>query len=268
MTSVIRFSLEDFNKFKTNDLLEINLVKKMNPPKKVFFGNQKSNTVSDFFCRIPEYMDISIIKKKLFKYLNLINESNFEKIKNNILGMLIKDDIKYFLLTEIFNKAINQEIYMDVYLKIFKELITDKEYGEELKKCYQEILKENIKKLSTKIESINPDKDYDGFCKSLKNRKIYNNIYIFIAKTYLLKLYLINNKQLYSLINNLFEQINISTKEENEMNLIVLKNILNSINNKKIFYKFQKQIDDIKNNKELINNRGKFVIYDILDNFK
>jgi hypothetical protein len=107
--SVIRYSLDFINSLESNEMIDISLIKKMNPSKKNFIGGR--NTVSDFFCRIPEHMDEKTIKRKLSKYLNMINESNFDKILNNILGMLIKDDIKGFLLNHIFNTATKQEIY-------------------------------------------------------------------------------------------------------------------------------------------------------------
>jgi hypothetical protein len=200
MSAVIRYSFEFLNKNKSNDMLDLSIIKKLNPVKEFQRSNNK-----DFLCRVPEFMDKDIIKRKLSKNLNKLSESNFENIKNNIFGMLIKDDIKYFLLEELFNNAIKQFIYLDLYLRIFKDLIKDKDYGEELKSNYKDILEKKIDSMINKIEDVNPDTDYYKFGKTLENKEILKNIYVFIAKTYKEKLYLINNKQLYGLIKNLIE---------------------------------------------------------------
>jgi hypothetical protein len=70
------------------------------------------------------------------------------------------------------------------------------------------------------------------------------------------------------MLQDIISNINNGEKTENEMNITILKSLLINVKNKGLYNNYKEKINEIRGNKEKINNRGKFMLLDISDYYK
>ena len=232
-----RYTLSDFNNiFKNtglislpNNIIEIihNLSGKVGAPEYIKTP-QFSKSISTINRRKKKYIEtknddwVTIrtfqtteFKKKdgieyninlIRKYLNMITNNTYIKIKDNIINEIksidsSKNDLDY-LCREIFKIIIENTVYSDVYAKLYKDLI--EEFS-----IFNDILLSNFKKfelLFESIEYVDPEKDYNKFCEINKENEIRRSICIFYIN--LMKENIIEKAAITSILLNLFNMLN------------------------------------------------------------
>lgn len=173
---------------------------------------------------------------KLRSYINRISEKNYEQIYKEIITILdelnLKEDKDINLVCEaIYNIATSNRFYSELYAQLYCELI---ERFPILKTMSSNKMKTFID-LFNDIKYVDPDKDYDVFCKiNADNEK---------------------RKSLGCFLLNLVKKHILDKKEYTEITCNLLKKLLNSIHdNEKA-----NEINEITENISLMYNKEIFI---------
>lgn len=212
----------------------------------------------------PSEEDAKEIKKIIFLLLNKITKTNIKETITIIKEKMINDDVKHYVLSCIFNQAIQQSMFCELYVELFKML--SKQYKKEIIL----IINEKQKMLLSDYEENKAyDDDYDSFCSYLKNKELYKNIYNFMTLMYQEKL--ITKKIFNEYLKVLFDNLNknISDNELRSIFLESIKTIFTLIRDEKIYAKYKTKINNTLNylseNKKM---REKFILLDIIEKYK
>ena len=223
---------------------------------------RKDITKDSFVFRAPEKAEAEEIKKIIKVQLNKLSASNIDNIVEKMKKLMINDNMTYFIISCIFNQAIQESMFCKLYIELFNKIA--KQHKKILMKIIEE-KKELINKTLIEMEDV---ESYDDFCDFLKNKKTLSGIYLFITEMYKAKL--INKKILEGYLTTLFN--NIKKNMDNDYRTIFIEcinKILIDLNNKTTFKKYQKRIEKIltyvEENKKM---REKFMVMDILEKYK
>ncbi len=201
--------------------------------------NKRDNSDHDKIFKKTEINNKTGIEKdinKLRSYINRISEKNYEQIYKEIITILdelnLKEDKDINLVCEaIYNIATSNRFYSELYAQLYSELI---ERFPILKTMSSNKMKTFIE-LFNDIKYVDPEKDYDVFCKiNADNEK---------------------RKSLGCFLLNLVKKDILDKKEYTEITCNLLKKLLNLIDdNEKL-----NEINEITENISLMYNKEIFI---------
>lgn len=185
---------------------------------------RRSTKVNRFIMsRNPDNLDIeelqNEVKKNMRGLLNKVTRSNLGKMKdkiNEIINLLnkVKNPNNKFkvhksLMIILLNKAIVEKSYLSLYAIILQDIIkkVNLDYREYIDNLFIDMKKANMKN--------NFSKDYDTFCKQLKDKNKFVNLFMFIAELYKLDMIemVLIKKYLMILINKITKSKDIQSLE-------------------------------------------------------
>lgn len=272
-----------------NKIMAANINTNRRKKKGTEFNNNEWESIRSFkTTEFKNKNDSENTSNLIRKYLNMITNNTYQKLKDNIIKELktvdsttndsttddsTTDDLNN-RCNEIFKIIIENTLYSDIYAKLYKDLIN--EFA-----IFNDILFEKFKDfelLFKTIEYNDPEKDYNKFCENNKNNEIRRSTCVFYIN--LMKENIIDEKQIGKIILNLFDYLNelISMKikkniidEISELLYIMIINSYNHLNksNKEIsnmIYNNIIKITQMKCKDESgITNKCIFKHMDILD---
>jgi len=167
-----------------------------------------------------------IIVDKIRSNLNKLTKDNYELIKTEIIDLINNDvDTNKEMLKEvvtcIFDIGKTNFFWSDIYAKLYKDL-SDKFHLNEIYKVdintYTELFKD--------IEYVDPDDDYNSFCKNNKineNRKAFSKFLTFIMMEGLIEVSIVKN-----IVVDLLSKFNTFLNDKNKVHELdeVIANIL------------------------------------------
>ena len=170
--------------------------------------------------------DTDIIVDKIRSNLNKLTKDNYELIKTEIVDLINNDvDTNKEMLKEvvtcIFDIGKTNFFWSDIYAKLYKDL-SDKFHLNEIYKVdintYTELFKD--------IEYVDPDDDYNSFCKNNKineNRKAFSKFLTFIMIEGLIEVSIVKN-----IVVDLLSKFNTFLNDKNKLHELdeVVANIL------------------------------------------
>jgi hypothetical protein len=170
--------------------------------------------------------DTDIIVDKIRSNLNKLTKDNYELIKTEIIDLINNDvDTNKEMLKEvvtcIFDIGKTNFFWSDIYAKLYKDL-SDKFHLNEIYKVdintYTELFKD--------IEYVDPDDDYNSFCKNNKineNRKAFSKFLTFIMMEGLIEVSIVKN-----IVVDLLSKFNTFLNDKNKVHELdeVVANIL------------------------------------------
>jgi len=170
--------------------------------------------------------DTDIIVDKIRSNLNKLTKDNYELIKTEIIDLINNDvDTNKEMLKEvvtcIFDIGKTNFFWSDIYAKLYKDL-SDKFHLNEIYKVdittYTELFKD--------IEYVDPDDDYNHFCKNNKineNRKAFSKFLTFIMMEGLIEVSIVKN-----IVVDLLNKFNTFLNDKNKVHELdeVVANIL------------------------------------------
>lgn len=206
---------------------------------------RRSTRVNRFImARNPDNLDLEKlqdeVKKSMRGLLNKVTRSNLEKMTdkiNEIINLLnkVKNPNNKFkvhklLMIILLNKAIGEKSYLSLYSKILQDIINkvNLDYREYIDNLFIDMKKANMKN--------DFSKDYDIFCKQLKDKDKFVNLFMFIGELYKLDMIemVLIKKYLMILINRI-----VHTKDnqsiEMESNATCIKQLLFVCENKDLY---------------------------------
>ena len=170
--------------------------------------------------------DTDIIVDKIRSNLNKLTKDNYELIKTEIIDLINNDvDTNKEMLKEvvtcIFDIGKTNFFWSDIYAKLYKDL-SDKFNLNEIYKVdintYTQLFKD--------IEYVDPDDDYNSFCKNNKineNRKAFSKFLTFIMMEGLIEVSIVKN-----IVVDLLNKFNTFLNDKNKVHELdeVVANIL------------------------------------------
>lgn len=240
------------------------------------------------------------MKKEIFKPTIMEKKEGLEEELDNLRSLLNKlvdnnyDDQKIKIM-ECINKIVNiddQEKYKKILQRFYSVVINNKRYSKSYSKVFsimldsylsfEEYQYEYIDKYNESINNIqyvNPDEDYDEYCRINKINSQRKTLLCFIISCVDCEIYSFN--ELLQIINNLFTMLENNLKNEQKQNINeeIVENIFTFLQNGKdlILNEVCKYdlIDKIKyysmlNTKDNLgySSRMKFKMMDIIDLYK
>jgi len=213
--------------------------------------------------------------------LNKLVENNYEEQKDKIIDCVksifdIDDDEKYIKVMERFyTLVINNQRYSKTYSQVYLILLDKYIVLEE----YQSIFINRYNDIIHKIEYIDPDENYDEYCRINKLNFQRKCLLSFIISCVECEIYSFN--ELLHIINGLFDMLDNNLKSANHQNINeeIVENIftvmqqgrhliLNEVCKYDIIDKIKNySILNLKDNSGY-SNRMKFKMLDILDLYK
>jgi len=152
--------------------------------------------------------------------LNKLSNKNVDTQKTVIIQLIHqtiteskeKDEDLHKIAQIIFDIASSNKFYSEIYAELYKELITEfSVFNDKL-----ENLIENYKESLNNICAVDPNVDYDGYCKYTKTNDLRKAMITFIVN--LTKVKVINNELVLNLIMYLFENVSQKAQESNKTN--------------------------------------------------
>lgn len=214
--------------------------------------------------------------------LNKLSDKNYDKQKNKVLELmsqlmnnnLFNEEEKQKVVKLIFSIASTNKFYSKIYAQLYKDLI-------HFYSCMKNILYsevENYKGLFETIEYIEPDKDYEQYCKNNKTNETRRALTSFIVNLAILDIVPLDT--VVSLLQHLKDKTKSMIQDEKQLNIVceITENIfILIVQSKEIlkngnkdtydeiyeFVKFMKSLKP-KENKGL-NNKTIFKYMDIFD---
>jgi len=218
------------------------------------------------------------VKKERLEELKTFNKAELEKQINGNLNKLTKDNIKPitilikaileekkdilldYTVKNLLNKAISQPVFCDLYAEVYQNFHSD-----ESKAVFDKIFKDLIDLLENKYENSMLDKNYDLFCKNVQDKTRFIGLFNFITSLYHINI--VNRETLGFYIDYLFNKLE-SEDTDTEKYVECLCKFFTKINDKKIFEEKLEVLKRLRNEKERISARYRFMIMDLLDLYK
>ena len=209
----------------------------------------------------PHKEDAEKIKKMIFFLLNKLSKSNLNETYEQITKLMINKNINHFIIKCLFQKAIQQKLFLELYTELFSLL--NKSFSSIILRMInseQEGLMKNIKSTAGQDNE---------FFEYVKDKKTYSNTFYFVIELYKKKIIRKKTvKKFFNLILTMLEEY----KMDDDLRPVFLECI--SV----YFLKNDKTQDDYNENKEKLDElynyfienkkmREKFIIMDIRDHF-
>lgn len=236
---------------------------------KILNMNTKINMKVDekklkIFDKKTKIFNKSDLEKKINSNLNKLAAENIENIYAIVNAILKerKDILLDYTIKNLLNKAINQPLFCDIYAKFYKKF-----YNEETQQLFIKIFNDLIKLLDNEL-NYSDDKNYDSFCKYMKDKSRFNGLFNFISSLYREKI--VSRKQINFYIEYLINKIEKETKKDDieKYYETVCKFLLN-VKDKDLIQKNLKKLMDLKNDsKNGLGMKYKFMCLDLKDLLK
>jgi hypothetical protein len=175
--------------------------------------NVRSFHVTKMEQKVGLDVEIDLIRS----YLNKMTDKNYSEKRDSIIGILdklIEEEISDENLSRvsgvIFDIASNNRFFSKLYAELYKDLMSKYE-------IMQDIFEESFEKfmeLFSLIEYVDPDKDYDTFCKINKNNEMRKALSAFFVNLCILGV--LSSSKLTNLVRGMLVQVNAFIKESNK----------------------------------------------------
>lgn len=235
---------------------------------KILNMNTKINMKVDerklkIFNRTTKNFNKEDLQKKINSNLNKLAEENMDNIYA-VIDVILKerrDSLLDYTIKNLLNKAILQPLFCDVYAKFYKRF-----YNDETQKIFIKIFNDLINLLENKL-NYNDDKNYESFCKFMKDKTRFNGLFNFISSLY--KENIVNEKQINFYVNYLIEQMEKEEKEDIEKYFETICKFLLNLKNKNIIEKHLEKLLNVRDNpKNKLGMKYKFMYLDLKDLLK
>jgi hypothetical protein len=152
-------------------------------------------------------------------YLNKMTDKNYLEMKDNVINMidkLIDDGISKENLLKlsgvIFDIASNNRFFSKLYAELYSELMIKYEIMTQIfdNSFY------GFMELFSNIEHVDPEKDYDRFCKITKNNEIRKSLSTFFVNLCIKDV--LSLDKIMKLIQEMLTKVNVMINEENKKN--------------------------------------------------
>jgi hypothetical protein len=202
-------------------------------------------------------------KKKIIGLLNKLNNDNFDKITSQILEFLVKYDTLHFTIDTIIDVCSIQKNNCTLYSKLCKLLLDN---GYDIKEYINITLNNILDSFIFNNDNINPDTDYEEFCKANKMKQKYINVLELYSILYIDEI-IVDSSVFINQIQKSVEYI-MQTHTCNNMIKIYIESLLNIckiIKDQSECFSILTQLRDEITKKDKYDFRTKFMISDIID---
>lgn len=205
-------------------------------------------------------------KKKIIGLLNKLNHDNFDKITAQILEFLVKYDSLHFTIDNIINVCSIQKNNCTLYSKLCTLLL---ENNYDIKEYVNITLNNVLDSFIFYDDDINPDTDYEDFCKANKTKQKYINVLELYSILYIEE-HICDNDLFLQQIKKIVDYV-IQTHTCKNTSKIYIESLLNISKNLKNLKSREDYINLVKNlrdepsKKDKYDFRTKFMISDIID---
>lgn len=213
-------------------------IKKISPKVGDIRGIEKRRNMKQFQRDIPENEDWKNVRtafkatkieikegtekqiSEIRTALNKLSNKNVDTQKNVIIQLIHQtinesketDDDLNKIAKIIFDIASSNKFYSDIYAELYKELISEfSVFNDKL-----DNLIDNYKESLNNICAVDPNVDYDGYCKYTKTNDLRKAMITFIVN--LTKKNVINHEMVLNLILYLFDIVSQKAQEPNKTN--------------------------------------------------
>lgn len=234
---------------------------------KILNMNTKINMKVDerklkIFDRKTKNFNKEDLQKKINSNLNKLAEENIENIYAvvNVILKERRDILLDYTIKNLLNKAIIQPLFCDLYARFYKKF-----YNEESQVIFMNIFNDLVKLLDNTL-SYKDDKNYDSFCKFIKDKGRFIGLFNFISSLY--REGIVNEKQITYYVDYLIKKME-EENEETEKYFETSCKFLINLKNKNIISKNIEKIQEIRDNpKNKLGMKYKFMCLDIKDLLK
>lgn len=251
-----------YNKRNVYNNLPENVIKILNMNTKI---NMKIDERKlKIFNRTTKNFNKEDLQKKINSNLNKLANENIENIYAviNVILKERKDILLDYTIKNLLNKAIVQPIFCDIYAKFYKKF-----YNQETQEIFMKIFNDLIKLLDNEL-TYNDDKNYDSFCKYMKDKSRFNGLFNFISSLY--REGIVDEKQIMYYIKYLINKIENETNTDDIEKYFdtTCKFLLNIKNKKMIKENLKKLIKLREEPKNKLGMKYKFMCLDLKDILK
>lgn len=234
---------------------------------KIMNMNTKINMKVDerklkIFDRTTKNFNKEDLQKKINANLNKLAEENINNIYA-VIDVILKerrDILLDYTIKNLLNKAIMQPIFCDLYAKFYKKF-----YNEETQILFIKMFNDLVELLENKL-NYNNDKNYESFCKYMKDKTRFIGLFNFISSLY--RENIVTEEQISGYVDYLIEKISKYDDDTEKYFETVCKFLMN-LKNKNLV---QKNIEKIQHVRDNSNNKlgmkYKFMCMDLKDLLK
>lgn len=252
----INFFYSQRNRYNKN--LPVNILKILNMNTKI---NMKVDERKlKIFDRTTKNFNKEDLQKKINSNLNKLAEENIDNIYA-VIDVILKerrDILLDYTIKNLLNKAITQPIFCDLYAKFYKKF-----YNEESQVIFMKMFDDLVELLENKL-TYNDDKNYDSFCKFMKDKTRFIGLFNFISSLY--RQQIVNEKQINHYVNYLINKMETESNEDTEKYFETVCKFLLNVKNKQLIEENLEKLVNIRENSQ--NNLGmkyKFMCMDLKD---
>ena len=230
--------------------------------------NTKINMVIDekklkMFDRTTKNFNKEDLQKKINSNLNKLSAENIDNIYA-IIDVILKerrDILLDYTIKNLLNKAIIQPIFCDLYAKFYKKF-----YNEESQVIFMKMFDDLVKLMENKL-NYNDDKNYESFCKFMKDKTRFIGLFNFISSLYRQKI--INEKQINHYVKYLVNKMETESNEDTEKYYDTICKFLLNIKSKKLIKENIETLIKLRDNpKNKLGMKYKFMCMDLKDLIK
>jgi hypothetical protein len=200
--------------------------------------------------------DKETLQKKINSDLNKLSEKNFDLIFTKINEMLKNREVLIeYSINNLINKALLQPLFIELYAKFYSKI-----YNKETHKIFNNVFNDLLNVMNQKMDE---NKNYDTFCKYIKDKSRFSNLFLLVSKLYKFK---IISKDMVKYYLNFLEK-SIEEKGNEECVKYVEAYVKFLLDLKEVEYYKKDLIEQYKTNKEKFKPRIRFMFMDLNDFF-
>lgn len=242
-----------------NKQLPVNVIKILNMNTRI---NMKVDERKlKIFDRTTKNFNKEDLQKKINANLNKLAEENMDNIYA-VIDVILKerrDILLDYTIKNLLNKAIIQPIFCDLYAKFYKKF-----YNKETQVIFMKVFDNLVSLLENKL-TYNNDKNYDSFCKFMKDKTRFIGLFNFISSLY--REEIITEKQITFYVDYLIKKM--INDEDKEQYFETTCKFLMNIKNKNLIKMNVDKLKEIRDNPEnKLGMRYKFLCMDLKDMLK
>jgi hypothetical protein len=202
-------------------------------------------------------------KKKIIGLLNKLNHDNFDKITAQILEFLVKYDSLHFTIDNIIDVCSIQKNNCALYSKVCTLLL---ENSYDIKEYVNTSINNTLDSIIFNNDDINPDTNYEEFCKANKTKQKYINVIELYSILYIEERICDNSLFIQQIQKTVDYVIQSSTcKNTTKIYIESLLNISKNLINCEEYTTIVRVLGDETSKKDKYDFRTKFMISDIID---
>lgn len=235
---------------------------------KILNMNTKINMVVDerklkIFDRTTKNFNKEDLQKKINANLNKLSEENIENIYAviNVILKERKDILLDYTIKNLLNKAIIQPIFCDLYAKFYKKF-----YNQESQVIFMKMFDDLLELMENKL-NYSDDKNYESFCKFMKDKSRFIGLFNFISSLYREKI--VNEKQINHYVKYLVDKMEKESNEDTEKYYDCICKFLLNIKSKKLIKENIETLMKLRDNPEKkLGMKYKFMCMDLKELMK